>query len=200
MYAQAEALYLSLGNPRGALQALHGRMGCLHATRRFAPAIEMGARLEREARALGNVEAEVVALNLMVACHTGLRQYAEALRIAQRETRLAAEHHKVYNIVHALWSQGYLLARLRRAEQAATMSAFGERYWTEHLGALPPAEQREARKVRRLVVGQIGQVRWDQCRAEGFTCSERDGIRLGAGEPVGGGALTTHAEAVGQTG
>jgi predicted ATPase len=182
IYEQAEALYLALGNPRGSLQALHGRVGCLFATRRYALAIEMGTKLEEQAHALGNVEAEIVSLNLLVACYAKLRRHAEALDAAQRETRLAHRHHKVYNIVHALWGQAHLLARLRRPEEAATLSALSERYWIDHLGALPAAEQRDAQKVRRLVVAQIGKARWEQCRAKGFALPLREAIRLGAGE------------------
>lgn len=182
IYEQAEALYLALGNPRGALQALHGRMGCLHATQRYTLAIELGGKLEQQAHALNNVEAEVVCLNLLVACYVKLRRDAEALDAAQRQTRLAHAHHKVYNIVHALWGQDHLLARLRRPEEAATMSAVSERYWIDHLGPLPAAEQREARRVRRLVIAQIGEARWKQCHASGHALPFREGIRLGAGE------------------
>jgi predicted ATPase len=182
IYEQAEALYLALGNPRGALQALHGRMGCLYATQRYALAIEMGTKLEKQSHAVGNVEAEVVSLNLLVACYAKLRRYADALDAAHRETRLAHKHHKIYNIVHGLWGQAFLLARLRRPEEAATMSALSERYWIDHLGALPAAEQRESQRVRRLVIIQIGQARWEQCRARGFALPFRDGIRLACGE------------------
>jgi tetratricopeptide (TPR) repeat protein len=182
IYASAEALYLQLGNPRGALQATHGRMGCLYATGRFEQAIGMGEGLARQAEALGNIEAHLVALNLLAACQVRLRRFADALSTGQAEARLAQRHHKVYNLVNALWGQGHCLARLRRPEEAAVLMAFSERFWTEHLGPLPPDEQRQRAKVRRLVRLQLGAAAAQTAWSRGQALGEREGVRLGMGE------------------
>lgn len=180
MYKEAEALYLELGNPRGALQAIHGRMGCLYATRQFEQAIRMGLLLERQSEALGNSEAQIVALNLLTASHAKLRHFAEALDSSRREAGLAHRHHKVYNIAHALWSQGRYLAMLHRPEDAAVMMGFSAAYWIEHLGALPAAQAREMAKVRRLVRIQVGAERCAQAWTLGATLPPHDGIRRGS--------------------
>lgn len=182
IYEEAEALYLGLGNPRGALQATHGRMGCLYSTGRFEEAARMGEGLGRQAEAVGNVEAQLVALNLLTACQSRLGLFADALATGQSEARLALRHHKVYNLVNALWGQGHCLARLRRPEEAAVLMAFSERYWVDHLGPLPTGEQRHREKVRRLVRLQLGALLADAAWARGQALGEREGVRLGTGE------------------
>ena len=181
IYEAAERLYLELGNPRGALQAAHGRMGCLYATGRHDEAIRMGEVLVQQSQALGNIEAQIVALNLLTACLAKRRRFGEALATCQRETRLAQRHHKVYNLVNSLWSQGHFLARLRRPHEAAVLQAFGERYWIEHLGPLPVEERRHLAKVRRLVRVQIGAAPCEALWAEGRALPLREAMRRGGG-------------------
>lgn len=181
IYEAAERLYLELGNPRGALQAAHGRMGCLYATGRYDEAILMGEALAQRSQALGNIEAQIVALNLLTACHAKRRRFAQALATCQQETRLAQRHHKVYNLVNSLWSQGHFQARLRRPRVAAVLQAFAERYWIDHLGPLPVQEGRHMAKVRRLVRAQVGAAQCDAWWAEGSALTAGEAIRLGSG-------------------
>lgn len=182
IYHRAETLYLALGNQRGALQASHGRMGCLYTTGRHAEAISMGVVLDERAEELGNVEAQLVVLNLLEASYGKTHRFAEALSAAQRGTRIAHRHHKIYNLVHALWGQGRSLARLRSPEKAGLMMAFAARYWSGHLGPLPAAEVREMARVRRLVAAQLGAARCSAVWARGEGLPARDGIRLGCGD------------------
>jgi predicted ATPase len=182
LYRRAEALYVELGDARGALQATHGVVGCHYCTRQYESAIRLAHELLAQSAALGNVEAEIVALNLLTASQAKLHLFDQALATSRREARLAYRHHKAYNVVHALWNQGYYLARLRRPEEAAALLAFSARYWVDNLGELPPIEQRELEKVRRLVTRQIGAIAYEAGWNAGTALSVRDGIRLGCGD------------------
>lgn len=181
LYKRAEALYVELGNARGALQATHGIVGCHYCAGQYEAAVRLAQELEARAAALGNVEAQVVALNLLTASQAKLRLFDQALATSRREALLAHRHHKAYNVVHALWNQGYYLARMRRPEEAAVLLAFSARYWVENLGELPLVEQRELEKVRRLVTRQIGENAYKAGWSVGGAMSVRDGVRLGCG-------------------
>ena len=181
IYERAKSLYLAGGNASGALQASHGRMGCLYVTGRHDEVIDVGLLLEDQAEAVKNVEAQVMVLNLLTASYAARHRFAEALDAARRQTRLACRHHKIYNVVHALWSQGRFLARLRCPNEAGVLMAFSQRYWRDHFGELPPAERSEMRRVVRLIELQIGTAPVAALWARGLALTEARGLALGCG-------------------
>ena len=181
LYLRAEALYIALGNRRGALQSWHGQMGCLFQTGRFDDTIQLGIRLERTAAELGNVEAQLVALDLMVESLAKMRRFEESLATARREVRLAQRHHRTYNLVYGVWNQGRSLARLRRPEEAGLLMSFAATYWKDKLGPLGDVQVRELASVKRLVRAQLGRARTEVLWSIGEAMTTREAVSRAGG-------------------
>jgi predicted ATPase len=179
LYAQSEAWHLASNDRRGALLSRQGRVRCLVATREFAKAIDQALAGIEEAQRLGHVEAELLFLDQLGMAYANARRDADALAVYRRQTQLARQQHKVYLISYGLWNQALPLARLRRPQEAATIMAFSQRYWTLHFAPLLPDEQRHVDKVCKLVALQIGapamRLHWER----GLTLPMSEALDLG---------------------
>ena len=179
LYAQSEAWHLASNDRRGALLSRQGRVRCRVAAGEFARAIDQALAGIEEARLVGHVEAELLFLDQLGMAYANARRDADALAIYRRQTQLARQQHKVYLISYGLWNQARPLARLRRPEEAATMMAFSQRYWTLHFAPLLADEQRHVDKVCKLVALQIGapamRLHWER----GLTLPMSEALDLG---------------------
>jgi predicted ATPase len=178
-FARAEQAYARAGDPRGALTVLPGRVACLIRSGHRDEAIALARRGTDEARALRDVQTELLLLNRLGECLAVGRRHAEAAEACRRQVRLAGEHALVRHAAFALWNECYSLARVRRPAEAARLMAFVQRDWGERFGALAPEDLRYVAKVRRLVARQVGAARLDALWAQGLALTLREALELG---------------------
>ncbi|KNZ32823.1 MAG: hypothetical protein AD742_08890 [Methylibium sp. NZG] len=155
-YAEALALYESLGQARMAWDVRMGQGICAQTQHRFDDAIAMHAAVATAAQRLDDPLLLIDAYNnLAVAC-TLARRWADAVRHGRTQLSLATRQYSRYMQVMALWNLARPLARARLPGAAAVAMAVSVREWLGHFGALSRGDLRYAAKVQRLVRWQLG--------------------------------------------
>ncbi|HMN77478.1 MAG TPA: NACHT domain-containing protein [Burkholderiaceae bacterium] len=95
---------------------------------------------------------------------------------------------------YGLWNLPRTLAHQRRPQSAALLMGFADAFYAERFGALAPADQREARRTRRLVRQQLGAAReaalWREGRALDMAAAMRLALHETAPPPGAPARLT----------
>jgi predicted ATPase len=166
-YAEALALYESLGEHRLAWDVRMGQGICAQVQHRYGDATTMHTAVAEAAERLDDQLLLIDAHNnLAVACNHE-RRWADAVRHGRVQLRLATRQYSRYMQVMALWNLARPLARSRQPEAAATALAASAHVWTREFGALAAGDQRYVAKVQRLVRRQLGAARAAALWAEG---------------------------------
>jgi len=181
LFADAESTFGRLGDRRGALSALPGRVSCLQAQGQHEEVIARAAAGERLAAELRHVEPQLLLLNRLSVSEESLRRFGPALDACRRLARLARRHGMAYHVAYALWNQCRPLVRLRQAETAARLMAFSRKYWIDQFGALDADDEAYVERVRRVGVALLGAERWQALWAQGLAMSTGEGLDLGCG-------------------
>jgi len=118
------------------------------------------------------------ALNVRGNALAALRRHAEAADAYLEAAEVAWAAANPIDLCYALWNAPATLAHLRRPEAAAKLMAFAARDWETRFGALGSDDQRELRRVRRLVQVQSGIARRAQWNDDGRRLDPRGAIAL----------------------
>ena len=178
LHAQAQALWLALGDRRRAQARLRSRAQCWVHLQRADEAIACLDRSERESRAAGDFLAQIDSLVSLAEALEVQRRWAEALDASRRCVALCWQRWHRHGLAYALWSPPRLLARLRQPEPALLLMAHAARLWAEAFGALSEPDLRKVRRVRRLGAAQLGARRAQALWEEGQTLDTAAAVAL----------------------
>ena len=182
-YAEALALFESLGEARQAWDVRMGQGICAQVQRRFDDAVAMHTAVAQAAERLDDQLLLIDAYNnLAVACNHA-RRWGQAVQHGRMQLRLATRQYSRYMQVMALWNLARPLARSHRPEAAATALAASAHEWLAHFGSLTAGDQRYVAKVRRLVRLQLGAVQTAALWAEAERLALADAVTAVLNEP-----------------
>jgi predicted ATPase len=181
MYDEAQALFAQLGDRRGALTVVPGRVACLQALQRHGEAVAQAVAGEQEAARLPDVETQLLLLNRLSLSHDKLHRPDDAIDVCRRQVRIARRLGMVYLAAYALWNQCGPMARLGRLREATALMAFSQRYWVAQFGPLGRGDERQIAVLRRFVVRRAGAAAWAAWWSEGLALGDREGLDRGCG-------------------
>ena len=166
MLAQAQALWLALGDRRKANARLRNRAQCWVRLGRRQEALDYFEQCERWAREDGDWVGQIDSMCSLSSLLSTQRQWAAALAIDQRCVALCWQRWHRHGLGYALWNPPRSLAYLRQPEAAIKLMAFAARYWETGFGPLSRGDRQTVRRVRGLVKAQLGAARaqalWDE--------------------------------------
>ncbi len=182
LFAQAEALWLELGDVRRARDRQRNRAQCRAWQGRRDEALAVYQRLEAESLAEGDWVGQMDNQVSQCALLCELRRWPEALDACRRTLRIAHGRWHLHALAYALWNIARPLARLHQPVVALRLMAFAERFWTERMGPLREDDLRYLRIVRRLARVQLGAAGPDAPWRAGRALSLGDAVAEALGE------------------
>ena len=129
---------------------------CALRARRFGEVLERLAEVEAEAGRQHDWRLLSQAHNVAGEAHAGRRDWPAAERAYATSLELAWNALARSSFAFALWNLPVALAHQREPAAAAEVAGAAEHFWTAHMGGLHADDRRDLRRVRRLVVVQIG--------------------------------------------
>lgn len=150
LFDEAEELFASGGDARGAMAAWPGKAMCLIQAGRQREAIDFSLGRLLDAAHMNQVEIQLLLLNRLSLAYETCREFNHVIDTCRQQLRLARKHGMKYHIAYALWNQCRPLARIRHP-RAAVLSAAAQAYWQRHFGPLDAADLRQLERVRRLI-------------------------------------------------
>jgi predicted ATPase len=181
MFEQAEQIFISLGDPRAALLALPGRASCLLRAKKFRETIAVAGKGEVLAEQLGDVTTQLQLFDRISESHFGLGQYDKALRVCQRQTRLARRKGLHFYAAFGAWNQCQSMIHLNQFELAVQLMAFASQYWVQRLAPLTDADHIYIKDMRSAAEGHLGAERVRREWARGLALSPWEGLNLASG-------------------
>jgi predicted ATPase len=178
LHAQAQALWLALGDRRRAQARARSRAQCWVHLQRADEAIACFERSEVTARDEGDFLGQIDSLVSLAEALEQQRRWAAALDASRRCVALCWQRWHRHGLAYALWSPPRLLARLRQPEPALLLMAHAARLWSESFGTLSQPDQRKVARVRRLGVAQLGAARAQGLWDEGQTLDTATAVAL----------------------
>lgn len=156
LLAQAQALWLALGDRRKAVGRLIQRGHCWMRLGRVEEAQACFEQCERSARELDDVHGCIHSLLALSSLFEEGRRWHEALEVTRRCIDLCWQHQFLYPLGCVLWNMPVPLAHLRQPAEAMRLVAFASRFWQATYGPLTRNDRLSMRRVRRLVSAQLG--------------------------------------------
>jgi tetratricopeptide (TPR) repeat protein len=167
LMAQAQALWLALGDRRKAYARLRNRAQCWVQLGRQAEAMAAYTQCEQAAREAGDWVGQIDTLLSRAALLCAQRDWSAALHDYQRAVALCWQRWHRHGLAYALWNPPRPLARLHQPELAMRLMGFAATFWQTNFGPLGSADRRYVRRVRGLVRVQIGAARAEALWQEG---------------------------------
>jgi tetratricopeptide (TPR) repeat protein len=156
LLAQAQVLWLALGDRRKAVGRLIQRGHCWMRLGRVEEAQACFEQCERSARELDDVHGCIHSLLNLSSLFEEGRRWDEALEVTRRCIDLCWQHQFLYPLGCVLWNMPVPLAHLRQPAEAMRLVAFASRFWQATYGPLTRNDRLSMRRVRRLVSAQLG--------------------------------------------
>ena len=179
---RALATWTEAGDGAGRLTGLYNLSLALNQAARHRPeALELVGRMieaARDAEDWGQLANGCIQRGEIL-CR--LRRWAEATQAYREALEVSWRALDPLPLAYALWNLPRSLAHQRECHPALRLMAFSARFWVERFGPLNVSDQRDVRRVRRLVQVQqqadTGEPAWHQGRA--MTLSEAVALALG---------------------
>lgn len=178
LFEQAQALWQALGDQRRANARLRNRAQCWVQMGRLEDAMAAYQMCERAAVADGDWLGEIDCLISTAELLVRRRDWQAALDANRRCLALCWQHWHRHALAYALWNPGRVLARLHQPEPAMQLMAFASVFWTSTFGPLTQDDHRHIRRVRGLVVRQMGVARTEQQWQRGLALDVAGAVRL----------------------
>jgi len=178
LLAQSQALWLALGDRRKAFARLRNRAQCWFWMGRHEDAQQCFELCERTAREEGDAVGQIDSLLSLSSLLLVRRQWAAALELDRRCVALCWQRWHRHGLGYALWNPPRALARLRRPEPAMQLMGFAATFWQANFGPLARSDRQTLRRVRGLVVAQVGAARADALWAEGAAMDVSQAVAL----------------------
>ncbi len=185
LMAEAQALWLALGDHRKAYARLRNRAQCWVQLGRQAEAMAAYTACERAAREAGDWVGQIDTLLSRAALLCAQRDWAAALHDYRRGVALCWQRWHRHGLAYALWNPPRPLARLHQPALAMRLMGFAATFWQTNFGPLGSADRRYVRRVRGLVRVQIGAVRTEALWQEGVTMELAAAVALVLAVPPG---------------
>ena len=157
-YDEALALFEQLGEDRLAWDVRLGQGLCAQRLRRYDDALALHGAVARAAERQGDDLLLIDACNNLAVVCTLARRWDEAVQHGRRQLQLATRRYVRYMQLLALWNLARPLARGGHPGPAGSVLAFCVRDWQARFGPLGTEDLAYVRRVRRLVVHQLGAV------------------------------------------
>jgi predicted ATPase len=181
LFAQAQALWESLGNRRLAMARMRNRAQCWAAQGLHAAALERFRECEAAALADGDWTGIVDSTLGAATALTRLRRWDEALAVQRRCVSVAWQRHHAHGLAYALWNIAQPLMRLGQGPIAVRMMAFAQAYWTGHFAPLSASDEREVARLLRLARVRLDRPRIEALWREGSAMGVSDAVALALG-------------------
>ncbi len=151
LYAAERALAMRIGNRHAELTADYNLICAEVWLGRHGQALTLCDRIEQDLRAIGNERMAAELENVRGSALCGLRRWPDAAVAFRRYLLHGWRDLETQRLAYGLWNLPRPLAHLRQAEPASRLMAFAVRFWVEHCAPLKPADERELRRLRRLL-------------------------------------------------
>ncbi len=178
LFAQAQALWLALGDRRRAHARLRNRAQCWRQLGRSAEAMAAYRQCEQVALAEGDWIGQIDSLISMAELLAQQRQWQAALDANRRCLALCWQRWFRHGLAYALWNPPRVLARLGQPEAAVQLMAFASVFWTRQFGPLVQEDERHIRRLRGVVTRQIGAQRCEALWHQGLALDVASAVRL----------------------
>ena len=178
LYRSALALWERLGNQHAINGGRYFVALIVHEAGRHQEAITRTDEVVHSAQRLGDTRRVSQALQVRGKAQAALRHLSDAALSFREAIRLAWDMVAPVELARSLRDLPPVLAHLRQGDAAVRLQAFSAAYWQAHIGQADPFDARQARRVRRLVAGQMTPTQWEAARRLGAQMGPADAVAL----------------------
>ncbi len=178
LFAQAQALWTTLGNQCLAHARLRNRAQCWAAQGLHGQALAHFRQCEQAARTDGDWVGIIDATLGAATALNHLRQWTQAVTMGSECIRVSWLRHHAHGLAYALWNIAHPLLRSGRVEDAVQTMAFASGYWTQHMGPLRADDLRGIAKIQRLARMCIGAERVDALWRKGGSLTVVESVAI----------------------